>query len=62
MLPDRYKYWVNKLIDSFKSYDTRTRVGVLIHKARKLTTVQDGEKQTRVFSRVTVAVHVTVQM
>ena len=32
MLPERYKYWVNKLIDSFKSYDTRTRVGVLIHR------------------------------
>ena len=31
VLPERYKYWVNKLIDSFKSYDTRTRVGVLIH-------------------------------
>ena len=30
VLPERYKYWVNKLIDSFKSYDTRTRVGVLI--------------------------------
>ena len=32
MLPERYKYWVNKLIDSFKSYDTRTRVGVLIQR------------------------------
>ena len=30
VLPERYKYWVNKLIDSVKSYDTRTRVGVLI--------------------------------
>ena len=39
MLPDRYKYWVNKLIDSFKSYDTRTRVGVLILGVRSLRTV-----------------------
>ena len=44
MLPERHKYWVNNLIKSFKSYDTRTRVGVLIHGVRSLRTVASRQK------------------
>ena len=39
VLPERYKYWVNKLKESFKSYDTWRRVGILIHVVRSLRTV-----------------------